>query len=195
MTQNAVILGERFEQAVCLAMELHREQRRKGTSIPYASHLLAVTSLVLEAGANEDEAIAAVLHDSVEDCGAELLPTLRERFGEAVADIVAGCTDSQVVPRPPWRERKESYLQHLQTATPSMLLVTSADKLHNARCILLDYRKHGEALWSRFAGGREGVLWYYGALVDALSALAPSTLVDELARTVSELKSLAAQST
>lgn len=193
MTDTAAVrLGARFEEALCYAVLLHREQRRKGTQIPYASHLLSVTALALEHGASEDEAIAAVLHDSVEDCGPDTLAEVRKRFGNTVAEIVSGCTDSQQTPRPPWRERKEGYLSHLQSASKGVLLVAASDKLHNARCILLDYREQGEELWTRFAGGREGVLWYYGALVEKLrSAGAPRRLVDELERTLAQLRKLA----
>ncbi len=186
------MLGSRFDEAMNLALELHREQRRKGTQIPYASHLLAVASLALEHGAGEDEAIAALLHDSVEDQGGlKTLERIRQMFGNDVATIVAGCTDSSASSKPPWRERKEAYLEHLQKAPPNMLLVAAADKLHNARCILLDYRQHGEALWDRFGPGREGVLWYYTSLASTLKSVdAPAGLVAELSRTVAELQRL-----
>jgi GTP pyrophosphokinase len=188
-------LGERFTAALALACELHRVQARKGTQIPYVSHLLGVASLALEHGASEDEAIAAVLHDAVEDQGGEATEAIvRAQFGDAVADIVMGCTDAVVVPKPPWRERKERYVAHLAHASASVRLVSCCDKLHNARAILVDYRLHGEVLWSRFSGGRDGTLWYYAALLDAFRAPpVPSRgLVDELERTVSELTRLTA---
>jgi len=186
------LLGPRFDEALAFACVLHRQQRRKGTEIPYASHLLAVASLALEHGASEDEAIAALLHDAAEDQGIEQLDAIRDRFGHAVAEIVAGCTDSKEDPKPPWRDRKLAYLDHLTKTTPSILLVTSADKLHNARCILLDYRELGEALWDRFSAGKDGVLWYYGELVSVLKkSKAPQKLVAEFERTVGEIERLA----
>jgi len=187
-------LSERFEEALVWATRLHRSQRRKGSPVPYVAHLLGVTSIVLQYGGNEDEAIAALLHDAVEDQGGE--PVLREierRFGDAVAAIVAGCTDSMVQPRPPWRERKEAYLAHLPHASESVRRVSAADKLHNARAIIADYRLLGEELWSRFTGSRNGTLWYYRALVEAFQAAGTDPLVEELARTVEELECLAAQ--
>ena len=183
----------RFEDALAWAAHLHRDQVRKGSNVPYVSHLLGVASLAIEAGATEDQAIAALLHDAVEDQGgAPRLAEIRERFGETVAGIVAGCSDSDVTPKPPWRARKEQYLAHLPQAGPGVLLVSACDKLHNARSILADYRTHGEELWSRFTGGREGTLWYYRAVLDAYrSAGLSGFLIDELQRTVDELHELA----
>ncbi|GIW05999.1 MAG: hypothetical protein KatS3mg060_0804 [Dehalococcoidia bacterium] len=182
------MLGPRFDNALLFAAELHRAQRRKGTAIPYLAHLLGVTSLVLEHGGDEDEAIAALLHDAVEDHGgAPVLAEIRRRFGERVADIVAACSDTVETPKPPWRERKRAYLAHLETATPSVLLVSAADKLHNARTILADFRREGEAVWTRFNGGREGTLWYYRALAEAFTRLGPIELAEELARVVAAL--------
>ena len=189
-------LSVRFQDALVWATQLHHGQVRKGCPVPYIAHLLGVTSIALQYGADEDEAIAALLHDAVEDQGGE--PTLHEierRFGIKVAEIVLGCTDSATVPKPPWRQRKEAYLAHLPHASPSVRLVSAADKLHNTRAVVSDYRVLGEALWSRFKGGREGTLWYYRALVAAHRAGgAPSVpLVEELNRVVTELERLAAQ--
>lgn len=185
-------LSPRFEQALVLATQLHARQQRKETDIPYVAHLLAVASLALEHGANEDEAIAALLHDAVEDQGgAATLEKIRRRFGETVASIVSACTDSTTVPKPPWRARKEAYVAHLRHASASARLVSACDKLHNARSILSDYRVQGEALWGRFNGGREGTLWYYDALVREFQASGPLALADELARVVAEIKRLA----
>lgn len=187
-------LSERFEEALVWATRLHRSQRRKGTSVPYVAHLLGVTSIVLQYGGDEDEAIAALLHDAVEDQGGE--PVLREierRFGGPVAAIVAGCTDTMTQPKPPWRERKEAYLAHLPDASASVRLVSAADKLHNVRAIIADYRLLGEDLWGRFTGNRDGTLWYYRALVEAFRAAGTDPLVDELARTVAEMERLAAE--
>jgi GTP pyrophosphokinase len=185
-------LTARFEEALILAVRLHAGQTRKGTDTPYISHLLAVTGIVLEHGASEDEAIAALLHDAAEDAGGrETLEKIRDRFGEKVAGIVAGCTDSWTIPRPPWQDRKEAYIAHLRGASASVHLVSAADKLHNARTTLADYRALGESLWSRFNGGREGTLWYYRALVDVLRDTGPAPIVEELDRVVSELERLA----
>ncbi len=182
----------KFEKAVRFALKLHKDQLRKGTNIPYLSHLLAVASLVLENGGAETEAIAALLHDGPEDQGGkETLRKIEAKFGKAVAEIVAGCTDAWTDPKPAWRKRKEDYLAHLPQASPSTLLVSAADKLHNARAILIDYREVGETLWNRFNAGKEGTLWYYRALVTTYQkANAPQKLVAELDRVVSEIERL-----
>jgi GTP pyrophosphokinase len=186
-------LSSRFETALAFAARLHAEQRRKGTDIPYVAHLLGVASLVLEHGGTEDQAIAALLHDAVEDQGgATTRETIRRLFGEEVASIVDGCTDAETVPKPPWRERKELYVEHLTAAPPEVRLVSCADKLHNARAIVADLRIMGAELWPRFSGGRDGTLWYYRALVTAFSAHGVTPLVAELTRTVDEMERLAA---
>ena len=186
-------LSEKFEQALIYATRLHSTQVRKASDVPYVAHLLAVAAIALEYGASEDEAIAALLHDAVEDQGGPATrEEIRRRFGDQVVAIVDGCTDAETIPKPPWRPRKEAYLAHLQLASPSVRLVCAADKLHNARSLLADYRLHGEALWSRFSGGREGTLWYYRAVVDTLLACGRTSLVAELDRTVRQLESLAA---
>ncbi len=187
-------LSPRFEEALVFAAQLHAQQRRKGTSIPYIAHLLAVASLVLEYGGNEDEAIAALLHDAIEDQGGVFArEEIRRRFGNSVVAIVDGCTDAEVIPKPPWRERKETYIAEVRHAPASVRLVSAADKLHNARSILADYRILGDDLWKRFAGGKQGTLWYYHALVDAYREAGSNALVEELARTVAEIDALVAQ--
>jgi (p)ppGpp synthase/HD superfamily hydrolase len=189
-----VTLSGRFEDALVLAAQVHRDQVRKGTTIPYISHLLAVASIALQYGASEDEAIAALLHDAAEDQGGEpILNEIRQRFGDAVAEIVEGCTDSWTTPKPPWRQRKEAYIAHMREASASVCLVAAADKLHNAQTILSDYRALGESLWSRFNGGKDGTLWYYRSLVEALHSGGPRLLVGELARVVSEIEHLACE--
>ncbi len=160
-------LGSRLQRAFGYAAEKHRGQPRKQTAVPYLSHLMAVAGLVLEAGGDEDMAIAALLHDVVEDCGG--MPRLREirkRFGPRVAKIVEGCTDAFVVPKPEWLERKKNYLRELKNADSETRLVSASDKLHNVRTILADYREDGEAIWEGFTGKKEGTLWYYRALSD-----------------------------
>lgn len=181
----------KFEAAMLYATRLHASQHRKGTKIPYIAHLLGVTSIVLEHGGNEDEATAALLHDAIEDGkGDATRRDIRRRFGRKVAEIVEGCTDTDQIPKPPWRPRKEAYIARLGQESNSVLLVSAADKLHNARAILADYRVHGESLWKRFNGGRD-TLWYYGALVRVFMARKQhSALVEELARIVSNLTRL-----
>lgn len=182
--------GEKFERAFMYASQLHRDQYRKGTRIPYITHLLAVAAIVGENGGTEAEVVAALLHDAPEDQGGEAtLEDIRSRFGDEVAEIVEGCTDTYEDPKPPWRERKESYIAHLAGASPSVRLVSAADKLHNARTVLSDYRTIGEDLWNRFNGGREGTLWYYRRTVDSLGDGEP--VVEELDRVVTELEILA----
>lgn len=189
---SSIILSGRFDQAITLARQLHQEQYRKGTGIPYIAHLLAVAALVLEDGGDEDQVIAALLHDSVEDQGGlEVLREIRRLFGDRVAWIVEGCSDSVTQPKPPWRERKEHYLEHLQHAHPDIRRVSLADKLHNARAILLNLREIGAETWKRFNGGKEGTLWYYRALVEIFESDPASALVEEFARTVSEIERLA----
>jgi (p)ppGpp synthase/HD superfamily hydrolase len=182
-------LTARFEEALLYACQLHARQVRKASNVPYVAHLLSVAAIALEHGATEDEAIAALLHDAIEDQGG--VPTgaeIRRRFGGEVADIVEGCTDADTIPKPPWRARKEKYLAHLPTASASVQLVSAADKLHNARSLVADYRLHGENLWERFSGGRDGTLWYYRAVVIALGRTPISELVSELDRVVGELE-------
>jgi (p)ppGpp synthase/HD superfamily hydrolase len=184
--------GEKFERALLYAARVHRDQYRKGTSTPYVTHLLAVAALVGENGRTEDEVVAALLHDAPEDQGGEAtLENIRARFGDEVAQIVDGCTDTYEDPKPPWRERKERYLAHLANAPSSVCLVSSADKLHNARAVLSDYRLLGEDLWERFNGGKGGTLWYYRAISDVLRTEDDSPLVEELDRVVAELERLA----
>jgi len=156
------ILTSRFEETLIFATCLHATQLRKGTTIPYVAHLLGVTNLVITHGGDEDEAIAALLHDSVEDQGGRpTLEKVRASFGDKVAAIVEGCTDTDEIPKPPFKPRKERYLNHLKSASPSVKLVAAADKLDNLRAILADYRTHGPALWSRFSAGYEDQVWYF----------------------------------
>jgi len=184
--------GEKVERALVYASRLHRNQNRKGTRVPYITHLLAVAAIVGENGGTENEVVAALLHDAPEDKGGEAtLEDVRARFGDEVAKIVAGCTDTYEDPKPPWRERKEDYVAHLSGASDSVRLVSSADKLHNARTVLSDYRALGEDLWDRFNGGRGGTLWYYRAIVEALRAGEGDPVVEELDRVVTELERLA----
>src|SRR6266700_2005436 len=145
-------LTTRFQEALTFAAQLHAKQNRKGTNVPYISHLLAVAGIALEHGADEDEAIAALLHDAIEDQGgAPTREEIRRRFGHRVVEIVNGCTDAEIIPKPDWRPRKEEYIQKLALASSSVLLVSASDKLHNVRTIVSDYWVLGEELWHRFS--------------------------------------------
>jgi (p)ppGpp synthase/HD superfamily hydrolase len=190
----AMILSPRFEQALVYAAAIHSGQSRKTANVPYIAHLLSVAGLALEHGANEDEAIAALLHDAAEDAGGEgRLADIRRRFGEDVARIVADCTDTCDVPKPPWRGRKEAYIAHLPQSSRGGLLVSCCDKLHNSRSIVAELREHCAAeTWRHFKGGRDGSLWYYRTLADYFATTdLPRGLVDELRRTVDAMESLA----
>jgi len=184
-----VKLGPRFLRAFLFAAEKHAGQRRKASTVPYIAHLMGVASLVLEAGGDEDLAIAALLHDVVEDCGgAPMLKEVRRRFGKRVANIVDGCTDADTYPKPPWRERKENYLRHLRKADLDTRLVSAADKLHNVCSILTDYWDVGESIWARFNGGRDGTLWYYRVLLDEFLRRKPNRITRELELAVNDLE-------
>ena len=189
-----VALSPRFTDAVMLAMTLHAGDRRKGTTIPYVAHLLGVCALVLADGGDEDEAIAALLHDALEDHGDVITAgDIEARFNAGVARIVVGCSDTPPGfaggPKPPWRERKETYLAHLGVAAPDEIRVSLADKLDNARAILIDLRAHGASVWTRFNAGHDGQLWYYRALVDGFRARGvTSSMFDEFARIVAQIE-------
>jgi GTP pyrophosphokinase len=190
--KRSIKLGPRFLRAFLFAAEKHKDQTRKASTIPYIAHLMGVASLVLEAGGDEDLAIAALLHDVVEDCGgAPMLQEVRRRFGQRVARVVEDCTDADTYPKPPWRERKEKYLRHLKTADADTRLVSAADKLNNVRSILSDYRAVGESVWSRFNGGREGTLWYYRTLLDIFLQHKRNRITRDFELAVRELDALA----
>lgn len=179
------MLSNRYDEALAYAHDLHRSQVRKGTSIPYLSHLLAVSALVLENGGTEDQAIAALLHDGPEDCGGEpILKEIERRFGPTVAGIVRDCSDTFADPKPPWRERKELYLAKLQDKPDMSLLVSLADKTHNADAIWQDHQVNGDALWDRFRGGKEGTRWYYQSLVTVFKTRMPGPLCERFSRAV-----------
>jgi (p)ppGpp synthase/HD superfamily hydrolase len=188
------ILGPRFSAALAFANELHGSQVRKGTPIPYIAHLLSVAALVIEHGGDEDEAIAGLLHDAVEDQGGQpMLERIRSRFGQRVADVVAACSDTDVVPKPPWRQRKEQYIAGIAHKSPSALLVSLADKVHNSRAILADLQAHGDLVWQRFSGGKEGTIWYYRQLTDAFRGRTPPRLWEALEEAVQSIEKLSSQ--
>jgi (p)ppGpp synthase/HD superfamily hydrolase len=191
------LLTDRFDRALHLATSHHRAQLRKGTEIPYVSHLLGVTSLVLEMGGSEDEAIAALLHDAVEDGGGEpMLRRIRADFGDDVARVVRANSDTIVEPKPPWLQRKQLYVASIAGKQPDELRVSLADKLHNTRAILRDFRTHGNVVWDRFSAGERGVRWYYRAMHEALSerrddlGAAALPVLDDLGWTVDEIDRL-----
>ena len=181
----------RLADATTLASHIHAAQLRKGTAIPYISHLLAVAAIVLEHGGDEDQACAALLHDAVEDGGAQWEPVIAERFGPRVAAIVRACTDADTLPKPPWRARKDAYLAHLEHEGADALLVSAADKLHNARAIVSDLHTHGPAMFARFNTGQEGTLWYYGALAEVFQRRMAGPLPRELSDAVAQMRRLA----
>jgi (p)ppGpp synthase/HD superfamily hydrolase len=195
LDRGPAILTERFAHALQLAFQLHQFQLRKGADIPYIAHLLGVTAIVFEDGGDEDQAIAALLHDAVEDQGGRpTLELIRQQFGDRVAGIVDGLTDSYDIPKPPWLERKQQYLDHLRHASPEVTLVSMADKIHNARTILAALNRLGESTWERFNGGKEGTLWYYKALCQAFADYPDTFRLGELNWLVAEMERLANQS-
>ena len=189
-----------FESALKYASRLHAKQTRKRSGTPYISHLLAVAAIALEHGATEKEAIAALLHDAVEDQGGqETLDKIRRRYGKRVARIVAAVSDTDQSPKPPWRERKEAYVERLRSEPYSVRLVVAADKLHNARDLLSSYRAQGDDLLSQFTGDRDGTLWYYRAVVGALTEAAEpeeqqlNAIIEEIVRTLAALQQAMAE--
>jgi len=181
----------KFIQALDYAARLHASQIRKKTERPYIGHLLSVTSIVIEYGGDEEMAIAALLHDAVEDQGG--LPRLREirrKFGKRVAHIVDGCTDSYTEPKPSWLERKRAYVQRLKRESEEVRLASAADKLSNVRETIHDLRVYGEGIFERFTGKKEGTLWYYRALVEEFRKAGSNPLIEELTRSVEELEFL-----
>lgn len=182
-------LGNRFVDALGYAAGAHAGQLRGGDGQPYIAHLLRVTGLVIQEGGSEDEAIAALLHDAVEDQGGlDRLEDIRGRYGHLVADIVDECTDSYGEPRPPWRQRKEQYLSELERSSPGALLVSLADKLDNVRTMLRGHRVYGDEIWERSGKTPDDARWYYGTLASRFAELRPGPLADELATAVAALE-------
>jgi len=182
----------RLTHALAYAAHLHRHQHRKGTQTPYLSHLISVAGIVADFGGDEDQFIAALLHDGPEDQGGEpVLQAIRVTFGDRVAHIVEACTDTMAEPKPPWQRRKEAYIEHLRHTAADARLVSAADKLHNARSILADLRRDGVSTLDRFRGKRDGTLWYYRSLADEFLARGPAELAAELDRVVQQIHHLA----
>ncbi len=199
MTNPHVVLGPRYAEAVGYASDLHADQTRKSTNIAYISHLLGVSSLVLEAGGDEDMAIAALLHDGPEDQGGQAtLDEIHDKYGDRVARIVEGCTDSLAEDpehKEPWRQRKEKYIAHLKDAADDALTVSLADKLHNARAIVTDLLISGPSTWDRFNSSPEEILWYYNQVLSTGRAKQGNTfLLTNLAEAIGEMTRLHEQS-
>ena len=190
-------LTDRYDRALLYATQVHGGQLRKATTVPYFAHLMAVSATVLEYGGDEDQAIAGLLHDAVEDQGGRpRLNDIRNRFGARVADMVLACSDNVAEggsgqPKQDWQTRKERYIKHLHDLDRDILLISLADKTHNARSILRDLRKDeiGASIWQRFSQPKERTLWYYEELAETFKQLLPGQLANELADIVAELKS------
>jgi GTP pyrophosphokinase len=198
----AQLLTDRFAEALQYVLAVHGGHERKGTRVPYMAHLLGTAGLVLAFGGDEDQAIAGLLHDAPEDHGGrDRLDDIEARFGSRVARIVNGCTDTFESPKPPWLPRKEQHLARLRTEAADSLLVCAADKLDNARAIVIDVRaaidRGGppgqDRIWARFKGEKEGTLWYYGAVVDTLRKVLGGPILRELDLTVQEMHALASR--
>jgi (p)ppGpp synthase/HD superfamily hydrolase len=185
------VLTPRFADAFAYGLDAHAGQTKKGTTVPYIAHLMDVTALVLMHGGNEDEAVAALLHDAAEDAGGRpRLNDIRQRFGDAVAEIVEGCSDTLETTKPPWLQRKTAYIEHLPQVSASTRLVSAADKAANVRTIVADFKAIGEEVFERFAGRKHGTLWYYRTLADIFLRLGPVALARQLDETVRELQRL-----
>ena len=187
---SSAAYSTRFDEAMALAVSSFRPITRKGSGVPYITHLLSVTALVGEHGGDEDQLIAAVLHDWIEDIPGATAEELERRFGARVARMVVALSDCVGHPKPPWRDRKEAYLAHLIHEPAEVKLISCADKLHNAGTILMDHRQIGEAIFERFRGKKHGTLWYYRSVYDALGTGWSSPLLGELRRTVDALHQL-----
>lgn len=186
------MLTSRFSDAFAYACIAHANQRKKGSDVPYIAHLMEVAAIVLAQGGSEDDAIGALLHDAAEAAGGRArLDDIRARFGDVVAEIVEGCSDSFEEPKPAWLLRKVAYIEHLPKASAPTRLVSAADKLANVRSIVSDYKAVGDAVWQRFSGRKEGTLWYYRTLADLFLRLGPAPLARQLDEAVRELQRLA----
>jgi len=179
-------MTEAFE----FARQLHGDQLRKGTETPYLSHLMSVSSLVLESGGSEEEAIAALLHDTVEDCGGlPVLEKIHQQFGESIANIVKDCSEPVSMPKPPWKDRKNAYIAQVAGADDSVKRVACADKLHNLRSILTDYQQAGDRVWDRFHADKKGTLWFYQSMVETLRPFGHGVAIfQELEKRVGDLQ-------
>ncbi len=191
----SIIITEKFEEAINYMVNKHGHEYRKGTQIPYISHLLATATTIMEHGESEDEVIAALLHDAAEDAGGKTtLIEIENKFGPKVAEIVLACSDTLEKQKPEWKNRKTAYLEELnQVKNPSILLVSIADKLHNIKSILRDYKQIGEELWTRFNANRDEILCYYSSLLDIYKVKSKQIdpyLINELETKLEEINKL-----
>lgn len=190
------MLTKKFDEALLFASDLHREQTRKSTDIPYLGHLLSVAGLVLENDGDEIQAISALLHDAIEDQAEVFGPAdalgdeIEKRFGLEVRQIVEACSDSTGGPKGEWEPRKLAYIAQIQQKSSRIALVSVADKVHNARSIVADLRRIGVEVFDRFTGGREGTIWYYSELSRTFNEFHPSFLATELERLVVDMNDL-----
>ena len=191
MSAPTVVPTWRLAQALAFAVDVHALQERKGAGTPYVAHLMAVSSMVLENGGDEEQAIAGLLHDVIEDGGSEYAPELNARFGKEVVRIVGLATDATTDPKPPWRARKERYVAKLATLDRRAALVVGCDKLHNARAIVADVRAEGPGVFARFTADEPGIAWYYGALAAGLAPHLPPRLATALTEAAGEVVRLA----
>jgi len=187
--------GPRLAEAFAMALELHGGQTRKGSDAPYLTHVMAVAAMVGEYGGNEDQVIAALLHDAVEDQGGQsTLERIRAAFGDTVAAYVLACSDS-VTPsesdKAPWRARKEAHIAKVAALPPEVKLILTADKIHNGRSVMAAHGDCGAAVWNRFKGGREGTIWYYRAMREALGQGWDHPLLYELDELIARLGKIA----
>ena len=180
--------SKKMDEAIALAVDSFRDIFRKGTTVPYLTHLMSVAAMVGEGGGDEEQIIAAMLHDSIEDIPGATADELEQRFGTRVATLVVALSDSTTQqPKPPWRERKETYLKHLKHAGADVKLISVADKLHNCQSLIRDHLVRGDATYERFAGKKDGTLWYYRSLLGALDHGFHHPLLDELHSSVERL--------
>ena len=187
MKEHQMNFNSKFKEALSYSYDLHRNQTRKGTLIPYTSHLMTVSSLIMEHGGDQEQAIAGLLHDAVEDQGGQnTLNEIRKKFGDKVANIVSDCTDAWEEPKPPWKARKLDYLQSLPKKPKSSILVSLADKTHNAESILFDKIEIGDAIWDRFTPPYEETKWYYRSLSNIFLDKIPGKLAERLVRAVNK---------
>lgn len=185
------MLKQRFSEALEYATTLHSKQIRKGSDTPFITHLLSVSALILEDGGSEDEAIAGLLHDAVEDQGGLIrLEEIKVKFGDNVAGIILECSESHTHPKPPWKDRKMASIRKMNNVSDSAIRVILADKIHNARSIIHEYHKHGEKFWDSFKAGKEGTVWYYKEILSVLQKRTFSVLLDELSQLVLTIENL-----
>jgi (p)ppGpp synthase/HD superfamily hydrolase len=185
------MLSPKFEEALVFAVRLHSNQKRKVSNTPFVLHLLNVCAIILEDGGTEDEAIAGLLHDAVEDQGGlETLENIKSNFGEVIAQIVMECSETHLTPKPPWEERKVNSIAKMKNVSGSAIRVILADKIHNVQSIIREYQKYGKPIWDSFKGGREGTIWYYKEVLAVLASRTESHLITELKLTVEHLEKL-----